>query len=109
MASSTRAAIRYRCGVEKCRTRFRHKKRLKREPKCPACGDTIRVRDIEAERLRELAKQERCECNWYPFPHRAGTLTMCELNPDRAAGIEPTAEDISDYQACLDTPRSGFC
>jgi len=32
---------------------------------------------------------------------------MCEHHSDRVAGIEPTEEEIYDYRACLDVPRSG--
>lgn len=104
MASRTRAAERYRCLA--CRGRWRHKKRLKREPRCPHCGERIRYYSIEAERRRELAKQDTCHCNAYPFPHRAGSMRMCDTHP--LAGVEPTQEEIYDYQGCLETPRSGF-
>ena len=105
MTSRTRHAERFRCNV--CRTRWRHRKKRKTEPKCPYCKETIRIRSIEQERRRELAKQDACHCNAYPFPHRKGTLRMRHHHP--MIDVEPTDEEIYDYEACLATPRSGWC
>lgn len=106
MASRTRGSVRYRCN--KCGTRFRWRKTRKTEPKCTWCRST-NVWNEEASRRKELANQERCHCNWYPFPHRKGSMTMCIHHPDRVAGIVPTDDEIRDYEGCLATPRSGFC
>jgi len=87
---------------------------LKRHPdlyvrmvKCPVCG-TTNVKSVEADRRREMAASSTCDCNPYPFPHKSGTMRMCINHPLVLMGVDPTEEEISDYQGCLDTPRSGF-
>ena len=107
MANKARLGHRMRCSS--CGTRFR----LKRHPdlyvrlvRCPDCKSHT-VYSTEASRRREVERQDTCGCNAYPFPHRRGSMTMCHDNPDRAAGRDPTEEEVHSYQACLATPRSG--
>lgn len=106
MTSTTRQRIRFRCTREACRHRFAKRNRWWQahghEPKCPKCGAFSR--DIEAERLRELASQVRCQCLPYPFPHRAGSLRMCVQHA--AADVPPTDDEIREYESLLATPRS---
>lgn len=107
--SSTRHSHRMRCGVERCRQRFRKKRppeQYAHWPKCPACG-SINTRSIESERLREASKQRTCRCVAYPFPHREGSLRFCEWHIRVIAGIEPTEEEALDYESCLRTKRQG--
>lgn len=107
MPSTTRHRHRMRCGVEKCRHRFalsKHPVEYVRAVKRPACGDHLHVRSIEAERQRELAKQDRCLCSSYPFPHRKGSLRFCDYHPLKA--VEPTAQEWEEYEGCMSTPRS---
>lgn len=97
-----------RCGVEKCRTRFTLKKAphlYKRRIKCPTCGDYFKVRSVEAERQRELAKQDTCRCSAYPFPHRKGSMRMCDHH--RLRDVDITDDEYREYMYCLETPRSG--
>ncbi len=109
MTSTTRQRVRFRCAAERCRLRFHKKRRWWQEhghePKCPACGAPSR--DIEAERLRELAQQDRCTCSAYPFPHRAGSLRMCVRHAMSA--VYPSDDEIRDYEQLLATPRSEAC
>lgn len=101
---------RMRCGVEKCRHRWtlrRHPAKYKRKPKCPRCGDVIRVRSVEEERRREMAKRKEtgrfCECGGYPFPHEKGSLRFCEHHP--LFHVEPDQIEVYDFEACWATPR----
>lgn len=97
-----------RCGVTACRHRWalkKHPDQYKRSPKCPKCSDVTKVRSIEMERRRELAKQITCRCSSYPFPHRQGSLRFCEHHP--RIDEDPTMEECLDYEGCLATPRSG--
>ena len=106
MTSKTRFSTRVQCRNNKCRTRDRIKKRLeeyKREKRCVVCGGPLR--SIEAERRRELAKQETCYCGPIPFPHREGSLRFCEHHP--LVDVEPTDEEWEDYEGMCMTPRSG--
>ena len=96
-----------RCGVERCRARFRWKKSRKTDPKCPACGDRLKVRNIEEERKRQIAKEPRCYCGPLPFPHAIGTSKFCQNHPDRLAGIPLDREDEIEFEQLMDTPRSG--
>ena len=108
MASTTAKRWRMRCGVSKCRTRFTLKKHpdlYKRKIKCPCCGDHLKVRDVEAERRRELAKQEQCECGGLPFKHRKGSYFACSHHRD--AGKDWTEEQGHHYEAMLRVKRSG--
>lgn len=106
MTSTTRQRVRFRCTSERCRHRFAKRKRWwqahSSEPKCPACGAPSR--EIEQERLRELAAQDRCSCMPYPFPHRAGSLRMCTQHV--LADVPPTDDEIRDYESLLATPRT---
>lgn len=118
MASSTANRHRMRCNA--CRRRLRriygkdasarftlkrHPLDYKREPKCPVCKSTD-VASIEPIRARELASQARCYCSAYPFPHRYGSLRLCEGH--RLRDVEPDADEWRDYEACLATPRTGW-
>ena len=102
--STTRQRVRFRC--RRCRVRFAWRIARRADPKCPACSSRD-VRNIEAERLRELGRQQRCQCLAYPFPHRAGSLRMCLLHP--LADVEPTDIEVYEYEACMRTPRSTSC
>lgn len=97
-----------RCGVEKCRQRFtlkRHPDRYARLQPCPACGDTLHVRSVEAERRRERAKQTNCICGGLPYKHRKGSYKSCVYSPHFN---EPwTEEEIEGYKGMMATPRSG--
>lgn len=95
---------RYRCRNSKCYIRFSVKVRRKRPVKCPSCGGE--ARSIEAERARELAKQERCHCLNIPFPHKKGSITGCEHH---VAGSEREWDELDEanYQTIIRTPRSG--
>lgn len=106
MPSTTRSAVRWIC--RRCTLRFRWRKKNKTTAKCPVCRKDDRLWCEEESRRRELAKQDRCTCDAYPFPHRSGSLAMCVNNPDRIAGKEPTQEQIHDYRSCLETPRSAY-
>jgi hypothetical protein len=108
MASRTKNRVRMRCGVTACRTRFT----LRRDPalyvrpiKCPRCGDSLRVRNVEAERRRELAKQATCNCGGYPFPHRQGSMRGCAFHP--RADQEMTEVEAWEYHYVWRTPRGG--
>lgn len=103
MTSKTRHSHRVRCGS--CRTRYRIKRHPDDYVRRPRCGCGGNLNSIEAERRRELAKQERCTCMAIPFPHRAGSLRFCELHP--RSEIEPTDEEWQDFEYLLATPRSG--
>lgn len=108
MSSTTVKRHRMRCGVETCRQRFtlrRNPEEYVRAIKCPSCGDHLKVRSVEAERQRELVKQDTCSCGGYPFPHRKGSMRGCADHP--RAIEEFTQEEIHDYEACMRTPRSG--
>lgn len=106
MVSRTRGRTRYRCRNSKCYTRFPWSNKRKTDPKCPVCKSK-NVRNIEGERRRELDKQNTCNCYFYPFPHRAGTLRCCVKHPLSAEPLNQDEEE--DYRSCLETPRSGFC
>lgn len=114
MTSTTANRHRMRCykckrNCKYCSGRFtlkRHPDKYKRTVKCPCCKNE-NVYSVEDERRAELARQERCICNNYPFPHNKGTLRMCEHHP--LARVEPTEEEMHEYRACLETPRTGFC
>lgn len=75
-----------------------------RAPKCPHCG-SVHVEDHTAERLVKHRREasERCYCTAYPFPHRGGTLRMCERHA--LAHVEPTDDEIAQWEACMMTPR----
>lgn len=109
MTSKTRYSHRVRCSNHNCRIRFRVKKHPDLysafRPKCPECGSS--VLSIEKERRNELIKQDTCYCFAYPFPHRAGSLRMCDNNPLFIRMVEPTDDEWQEYQDCLKTPRSG--
>lgn len=112
MTSTTRARERMRCNHRACRTRFTLKRKLDtyvRPVRCPACHSS-KVSSVEGERRREMAARnargELCRCAAYPFPHTAGSMRMCERHPQ--AEQNPGDDEIEDYRACLETPRSGF-
>lgn len=96
-----------------CYTLKRHPLAYKRESstKCPVCG-SLDVVSIEHIRKRDLAKRkergDHCQCNAYPFPHQKGSMRMCDHHPKILADEEVTEEEARDYQACLETPRSGW-
>ncbi|KKL51245.1 hypothetical protein LCGC14_2297390, partial [marine sediment metagenome] len=100
-----------RCKNDKthqCSGRFtikRNPKDYKRPIKCPCCGETERIVSSEESRRRWIAKTKH-SCNAYPFPHRKGTMRMCEEHPKVIAGVEPTEEEWLDYQSCLETLRT---
>lgn len=73
---------------------------------CPHCR-CDRPTDVEASRRAEQLSQTRCRCSAYPFPHNSGTMRMCKHHP--LIEVEPTEEEIDQYQSCLETPRSGVC
>jgi hypothetical protein len=75
-------------------------------PKCPRCGEKIRLHSAEEQRRRELAKRTSCTCSAYPFPHRSGSLRFCDHHP--LINVDGTDQECLDYQACLETPRSGW-
>ena len=77
-----------------------------RQPKCPRCGNTDRWVAQDGQRERELAKQTRCYCHRYPFPHRKGALRMCTGHA--LEGVEPTEDELLDYARVLETPRSDY-
>ena len=107
MTSKTRSRHRMRCSS--CGTRFalkRHPDLYVRIVKCPDCK-SMNVYSAEASRRREVENQNTCCCNAYPFPHRAGSLRMCHEHHLGLLGVDPTDEEIRNYQACLATPRSG--
>ncbi len=107
MTSTTKYSHRVRCGNTKCRTRFRikrHPDSYKIKRKCPGCGGT-RLRSIEAERKREAAKQKRCYCSAYPFPHQAGSMRFCEEHS--LADVTATPEEWDAYENTIRTDRSG--
>ena len=107
MVSTTRTKReRYRCSDKSCLTRFKVLRKRVRPPRCPVCGST-KVYSIEDSRRRQADRQDTCECTRYPFPHKRGSLRMCEYHP--LIGVEPTEDEIADYEACLATPRSSFC
>ena len=108
MVSRTRFRTRYRCNRVKCRTRFSVKHSAKRPPKCPGCGETVMIRNVEQDRRRELSKQERCYCNAYPFPHRSGSLRACIDHPLIVNNVPMTDEEHYQYMDCLNTKRSSF-
>lgn len=84
----------------------RHPAKYVRAIKCPACGETIRVVSVEAERRREFAKHLRCspDCP-YPFEHQKDSMRMCPGHP--LANVQLTALELLDFDACLNTRRSG--
>lgn len=83
----------------------RHPNDYKRGVSCPSCGEKIRLQDCEADRRRELERQERCTCPSYPFPHRKGSMRFCDHHP--RIDEEPTEHECFDYEACLATRRTG--
>ena len=112
MTSKTRYSVRHQCNnTRKCGVRFRLKKdhREYAKPKrCPICSSSIN--NIEKSRRKELAKQDTCYCLAYPFPHKAGSLRMCDENTLFKQDIPPTQAEWDDYESCLKTPRSeGTC
>lgn len=110
MASTTRYRHRMRCGVVSCRHRFtlkRHPDNYKRTIKCPKCGDSTKVHSVEEERKRELAKQDTCYCPMYPFPHRSGSLRLCDNHPAVVSGESCSEEEYQDYLAIMEVPRGG--
>lgn len=103
VVSTTSQRVRYRCS--RCKVRWSVKRSAKRLPRCPACGPVHgRPYSIEASRRRELQAQRRCTCLAYPFPHRAGSLRMCQQHV--LADVPPMDDEIREYEACLMTPRS---
>jgi hypothetical protein len=101
---------RMRCcsGRKGCGSRFTLKRPLReyiREVRCPYCKSK-NVRDLEMERRREVNKN-KCTCKGYPFPHRRGSMRMCDHHPKWIAGVDPTPEEIAAYDQVMRTPRSG--
>lgn len=106
MTSKTRYSHRVRCCNRTCRVRYRIKKHPKeyvKRPVCEICGGSLC--SIEKERRVELAQQDRCFCIAIPFPHRKGSLRLCEHHVH--ANEEPTAEEWQQHQYMCETPRSG--
>ena len=59
--------------------------------------------DVKQERRDTVKAQRTCWCPHYPFPHRAGSLRMCEHHP--RFGEEPTQDEMMDYQIVIETQR----
>ena len=108
--SSTRFRWRMRCtNTKKCGRRFT----LKRHPDryiqrwrvmCPSCGGHAYI--DEYNRRRELEGRDQCHCNGIPFPHQRGSILGCDSHPK--APEDWTMEDEYQYQAMLETPRTGW-
>lgn len=99
-----------RCANKKaCGRRFTLDKpphRYYRPVKCPHCKGH-NVLDVNATVQNERARNKRegrtCYCTGYPFPHRDGTLRFCKGHP--SYGLEPSAQELRDYDNTIDTPR----
>lgn len=102
-SSTTRYRRRMRCRKSKCYYQFTLKRAPKGDVECPICGGETRC--VEAERRRELAKQDTCNCLPIPFPHKKGAVLGCEHHPKDFN--DWTIEDQRQYQGMLETARSG--
>lgn len=110
MASTTRSSVRYRCsqGKHGCAGYFRvslAKLRVSPDVKCPHCG-CDKVFKIDKWRLNDLAKQKKCNCAPIPFLHRKGSLRFCVHH--KLAAVEPTEQELHEYEYLISTPRQGF-
>lgn len=108
--STTATRHRMQCGKRQCRKRFtlpKHPKYLKDKPTCPKCL-TDKVHSVEKHRRDELKKQNTHSCPAYPFPHRKGSLIMCSFHPRRLQGIEPTEQEIEEYEGTMSRDRTAF-
>lgn len=87
-------------------TLARHPDKYKRASatNCPHCGGS-NIKSVEAQRRREYAKKDICYCNPIPFPHENKSIMGCINHPKPYD--EWTDEDHEQYQAMLETPRSG--
>ena len=76
-------------------------------PRCPHCG-SIRIRNVEVARQREVDNQIACDdysCP-VPFKHRKASTRFCVHHPD--FDQEWTRDDEEDWKRLVETPRSRF-
>jgi len=105
MTSLTRHRHRYRCSS--CSRRFakpRAPHLYVRTVKCPYCKSD-RTRSIEAERRKQVRKQDTCRCASIPYPHRRRSLRMCQWNYQVLAGHEVSQADADAHDRMMRTAR----
>lgn len=99
--------FRMRCshwsGCNRSFTLRKHPNAYKRSPRCPYCN-CLRVYDC-TKSVRRYRRKSRCDCRAYPFPHRLGSLRMCDGHPLVARRRDPKREEISAYEVVLKTKR----
>ena len=85
---------RYRCSVEKCKTRVTLPKRIEeyvRPPKCKVCGGSRFRLDTHRQKHEIGAGLKKCYCDGYHYPHREGAGVWCKHHP-----TGPTTEDFEE-------------
>lgn len=103
--STTRYRHRVRCTRPSiCGHRMTFKKKpIVADLSCPMCGGN--VRSVEADRKREMAKQDTCYCHGIPFIHKKGSILGCHHHPKHPD--DWTTDDDRQYQSMMEVPRSG--
>jgi hypothetical protein len=80
----------------------KHPDAYRRYPKCRYCK-CARVYYVSKSVRRYRRMCGLCFCRAYPFPHRPGSLRMCDSH--REARREPKRAEVARYMSVLHTRR----